>query len=182
MLWQHALVVPKDAAVPGNLTAYDIEDGAHHAHNLAMYISIGVAASGMLLAWAMYIKKTLSTETWSNRAGLLFTLSFNKYYFDENYNKYIYQPTFRLANKVAWIDWELYDKYFINGFGRLTDWASRVTGKFDFDVIDQILVDGTARIANFLGRTFKTFQTGKLQNYVLYVAAGVIILMVIQSF
>ena len=106
----------------------------------------------------------------------------NKYFFDENYNKYIYQPTFRLANKVAWIDWELYDKYFINGFGRFTDWASRVTGKFDFDGIDQILVDGTGRIANLFGRTFKTVQTGKLQNYVLYVAAGVIILMVIQSF
>ena len=180
--WFTDLVVPKDAAVPGNLTAHDIEDGAHHAHHLAMYISIGVAAFGILLAWAMYIKKALSAETWSTRAGLLYTLSFNKYFFDENYNKYIYQPTFRLANKVAWIDWELYDKYFINGFGRLTDWASRVTGKFDFDGIDQILVDGTGRIANLLGRTFKTVQTGKLQNYVLYVTAGVIIIMVIQSF
>ena len=180
--WFTDLVIPKDAAVPGNLTAYDIEDGAHHAHNLAMYISIGVAAFGILLAWAMYIKKALSAETWSSRAGLLYTLSFNKYYFDENYNKYIYQPTFRLANKVAWIDWELYDKYFINGFGRLTDWTSRVTGKFDFDGIDQILVDGTGRIANLFGRTFKTVQTGKLQNYVLYVTAGVIIIMVIQSF
>ena len=53
---------------------------------------------------------------------------------------------------------------------------------FDFDGIDQILVDGTGRIANLLGRTFKTVQTGKLQNYVLYVTAGVIIIMVIQSF
>ena len=180
--WFTNLVVPIDAVVPGNLTAHEIEEGAHHAHHLAMYISIGVAAFGILLAWAMYIKKALSAETWSTRAGLLYTLSFNKYYFDENYNKYIYQPTFRLANKVAWIDWELYDKYFINGFGRLTDWASRVTGKFDFDGIDQILVDGTGRIANLLGRTFKTVQTGKLQNYVLYVTAGVIIIMVIQSF
>ena len=180
--WFTNLVVPVDAVVPGNLTAHEIEEGAHHAHHLAMYISIGVAAFGILLAWAMYIKKALSAETWSSRAGLLYTLSFNKYYFDENYDKYIYQPTLRLANKVAWIDWELYDKYFINGFGRLTDWASRVTGKFDFDGIDQILVDGTGRIANLLGRTFKTVQTGKLQNYVLYVTAGVIIIMVIQSF
>ena len=180
--WFTNLVVPVDAVVPGNLTAHEIEEGAHHAHNLAMGISIGVAAFGILLAWAMYIKKTLSAETWSSRAGLLYTLSFNKYYFDENYDKYIYHPTLRLANKVAWIDWELYDKYFINGFGRLTDWASRITGKFDFDGIDQILVDGTGRIANLLGRTFKTVQTGKLQNYVLYVTAGVIIIMVIQSF
>jgi NADH:ubiquinone oxidoreductase subunit 5 (subunit L)/multisubunit Na+/H+ antiporter MnhA subunit len=76
----------------------------------------------------------------------------------------------------------LYDKYFINGFGRVTDWASRVTGKFDYEVIDQILVDGFGRIADNLGAMLKKVQTGKLQNYLLYVTAGVIILMIIQSF
>ncbi|GIR30528.1 MAG: hypothetical protein CM15mP44_8110 [Candidatus Neomarinimicrobiota bacterium] len=47
----------------------------------------------------------------------LYHWSQGKYYFDENYSKYLYQPTLRLAKKIAWIDWELYDKYFINGFG-----------------------------------------------------------------
>ena len=112
----------------------------------------------------------------------MYDWSLNKYYFDENYNKYIYQPALRLADKVAWIDWELYDKYFINGFGRITSWASRVTGKFDFEYIDQLLVDGTGRITSLFGKQFKTVQTGKLQNYVLYVTAGIIILTIIQSF
>jgi len=105
-----------------------------------------------------------------------------KYYFDENYSKYLYQPTLRLAKKIAWIDWELYDKYFINGFGKVTNLASKVTGKFDYEAIDQILVDGTAKIANLLGRLLRTVQTGKLQNYVLYVTCGLIILMIIQTF
>ena len=83
---------------------------------------------------------------------------------------------------MAWIDWELYDKYFINGFGHATAWLSRISGKFDYNVIDQTLVDGTGRIANLLGRGLKTVQTGKLQNYVLYVTAGVVIIMIIQSF
>ena len=180
--WFTDLVVPKDAAVPGNLSANEIEEGAHHAHYLAMYTSIVVATLGILLSWATYIKKVISADQWSARSGFLYNWSLNKYYFDENYDRYIYQPTLRLADKVAWIDWELYDKYFINGFGRLTNWASKITGKFDYDVIDQLLVDGTGRISNLIGRKFKSIQTGKLQNYVLYVAAGVIILMVIQSF
>jgi len=180
--WFTDLVVPKDAVVPGNLSANEIEEGAHHAHYLAMYISIAVATLGILLSWATYIKKAVSADQWSARSGFLYNWSLNKYYFDENYDRYIYQPTLRLADKVAWIDWELYDKYFINGFGRLTNWASKITGKFDYDVIDQLLVDGTGRISNLIGRKFKSIQTGKLQNYVLYVAAGVIILMVIQSF
>ena len=136
----------------------------------------------ILLSWFTYIKNGLSTEVWSKRSGFLYNWSLNKYYFDENYNKYIYQPALRLADKVAWIDRELYDKYFINGFGRLTSWASRVTGKFDFEYIDQLLVDGTGRIASLFGKQFKTVQTGKLQNYVLYVTAGIIILTIIQSF
>ena len=180
--WFTDLVIPRDAVVPGNLTALVIEEGAHHAHHMAMYISIAVATLGILLSWIFYIRKSLSAETWANRLGFLYHWSQNKFYFDENYNRYIYQPALRLANKVAWIDWELYDKYFINGFGRLTNLTSRVTGKFDFEIIDQILVDGTGRIANYLGRFLKTIQTGKLQNYVLYVTGGLIILMIIQTF
>jgi len=180
--WFTDLVVPRDAVVPGNMTAQYIEDGAHHAHHLAMYFSIAVASIGILLAWVFYIKKGLSTEAWASRMGFLYNWSLNKYYFDENYNKYIYQPALRLANKISWIDWELYDKYFINGFAYLTTWTSRIVGKFDYDGIDQTLVDGTGRIANLFGRLFKTVQTGKLQNYVLYLTAGIIIIMVIQSF
>jgi NADH-quinone oxidoreductase subunit L len=180
--WFTSLVQPVTAVVPGNLTAHAIEEGAHHAHNLAMGLSIGVAALGIGLAVLMYLKKVLSAETWGKRAGFMYDWSLNKYYFDENYDKYLYQPTIRLAKKIAWIDWELYDKYFINGFGHVTAWASRVTGKFDYDVIDQILVDGTGRITEIIGSRLKKIQTGKLQNYLLYVTAGVIVLMIIQSF
>ena len=180
--WFTSLVQPVTAVVPGNLTAHAIEEGAHHAHNLAMGISIGVAALGIGLAVLMYLKKVLSAETWGKRAGFMYDWSLNKYYFDENYDKYLYQPTIRLAKKIAWIDWDLYDKYFINGFGHVTAWASRVTGKFDYDVIDQILVDGTGRITEIIGSRLKKIQTGKLQNYLLYVTAGVIVLMIIQSF
>ena len=180
--WFTDLVVPRNAAVPGSITAIEIEEGAHHAHHLAMYISIAVATLGIFISWLTYIKKSLSADAWANRFGFLFHWSQNKYYFDENYSKYLYQPTMRLAKKVAWIDWELYDKYFINGFGRLTNFTSKVAGKFDYETIDQILVDGTGRIVNYLGRSLKIIQTGKLQNYVLYVTGGLIILMIIQAF
>jgi len=180
--WFTDLVVPKDAVVPGNITAIEIEKGAHHAHHLAMYISIAVAALGIFISWLTYINKSLSADVWAKRFGLLFKLSNNKYYFDENYNKYIYQPSLRLADKISWIDWDLYDKYFINGFGYLTKWTSEIVGKFDFETIDQTIVDGVGKITNILGNTFKKVQTGRLQNYLLYVTAGIIIIMVIQSF
>ena len=112
----------------------------------------------------------------------MYQWSLNKYYFDENYNKFIYQPTLRLARRISWLDWELYDKYFINGFGRITNVVSRISGKLDYYGIDQVLVDGNGKIINIFGNALKKIQTGRLQNYVLYVTAGVIILMIIQSF
>ena len=180
--WFTDLVVPFDSAVPGNPTAKAIDDGAHHAHHLAMYLSIGVAFAGIGLSILMYLINVLSPKNWKSRFGVLYDLSLNKYYFDENYNKYLYQPTLRLARKIAWIDWELYDKYFINGFGRVTSWLSKISGKLDFDLIDQILVDGSAKIANLMGLALKKVQSGKIQNYLLYVTASVIVLMIIQSF
>ena len=180
--WFTDLVVPTDAVVPGNLTAKEIEDGAHHAHYLAMYISIAVAFSGIVLAYLMYIKKIFVSENWAKKAGFLYYWSLNKYYFDQNYNRFLYQPTLRLARKVAWIDWDLYDKYFINSFGHLTNIASKITGKLDYHGIDQVFVDGNGKIVNLFGKIIKTIQTGRLQNYILYVTAGVIILMILQSF
>ena len=176
------LIHPVDSSIPNSISAIKIAEYAHHAHHTAMYISILVAALGIGLSWFTYIRNDISAKLWSKRFGFLYAWSANKYYFDENYNKYIYQPTLRLSRKVAWVDWELYDKYFINGFGYLTKWVSKVSGKLDFQYLDQLLVDGFGRASSLFGRKLKTVQTGKLQNYVLYVTAGIIILMVVQSF
>ena len=176
------LVHPVDSRIPGIPNAVEIAQNAYNAHHLAMYISIAVACIGIILSWLMYEKKVISAKNWSNRFGYLYKLSLNKYYFDENYNKLFYQPVLRLAGKISWIDWDLYDKYVINGFGRVTGWLSLITAKFDYNTIDQILVDGAGKITNFVGYILKNTQTGKLQNYMLFVTAGIIIMMIIQSF
>ena len=180
--WFTDLVVAGNSFVPGNIPAHEIAEHAHDAHYTAMYISVAVAFFGIALAVLMYLRKVFSAENWAKSAGRLYDWSRNKYYFDENYDRFLYQPFFRLANKVAWLDWDLYDKYFINGFGRFTDWLSRVTGRFDYEGIDQGLVDGTGRIIDYLGSAFRKLQTGRLQNYLLYVTASLIILTIIQAF
>ena len=114
--------------------------------------------------------------------GFLYDWSLNKFYFDENYHRFLYKPFLNLSSKVAWIDWELYDRYFINGFGLVTEWFSRVIGKFDYDGIDQGLVDGIGRMAGVTGHSLRKIQTGRLQNYLLFVVAGVIVIIIVQAF
>ncbi|MEA1881573.1 MAG: NADH-quinone oxidoreductase subunit L, partial [Candidatus Marinimicrobia bacterium] len=167
--------------VPGSLSAAEIYEGVHHAHYPAMALSLLVASLGIGLSYLMYLKKKLSAEDWAGKMGFLYKWSLNKYYFDENYNRFLYQPLLKLSRAVAYLDWDLYDKYFINGFGRVTKLLSTITGRIDYDGLDQILVDGVGRSAEGLGRKLKHVQTGRLQNYMLFALVGVIIILVFQT-
>ena len=180
--WFTDLVVPRTAVVPGSMTAHEIANYAHHAHGLAMSLSIAVIVLGIALSVLIYFKKVFSAETWASKLGFLYDWSLNKFYFDENYNRFLYQPFLNLSKKVAWLDWEIYDRYFINGFAWVIEWYSRVTGKFDYDGIDQGLVDGIGRIVGATGHNLRKIQTGRLQNYLLYVVAGIIVMIIVQAF
>ena len=180
--WFTELVKAKDSMVPGNPSAHEIAEGMHHSHMLTMILSTLVAAFGLFLSWLVYLKKRISADAWAEKLTPYYNLSLNKYFIDENYDKYIYQPLLRLAEWISFIDWELYDKYFINGFGHVTKWLSFLTGRIDYDGLDQTIVDGLGRSMNKAGSSLKEVQTGRLQNYMLFALFGVIIIVIFQSF
>jgi len=180
--WFTDLVQAQTSSVPGSMTANEIAEHSHHAHYLAMGISIFVAFLGILFAFMMYFKNIISAKKLSSRFGFLYDWSLNKFYFDENYNRFMYQPFLKLSNTVSWLDWEFYDKYFINGFGYLTKFIGNISGKFDYNGIDQGFVDSFGRAVNIFGDGLKKIQTGRLQNYILYVVAGILIIIIIQAF
>jgi NADH-quinone oxidoreductase subunit L len=180
--WFTHLVEQQESLVPGNLnpSVHEIEESMHHSHFPAMITSLIVASIGLLLAWLMYFKKFISAEAWAKRLKPLYNLSFNRYYIDELYDTILYQPFLKLADWVAYLDWDVYDKYFINGFGRVTEWIAKVVGIADYDELDQGIVDGFGRIIQRFGNSLKKIQTGKIQNYVLYAALAIVILLIIQ--
>ena len=180
--WFMELVKAKDSMVPGNPSAHEIAEGIHHSHTLTMILSTLVAALGIFLSWSVYLKKRISADAWEEKLTPYYNLSLNKYFFDENYDKYLYQPLLRLADRISFIDWDLYDKYFINGFGHVTKWLSFLTGRTDYDGLDQTIVDGLGRSMSKAGSTLKEVQTGRLQNYMLFALLGVVIIVIFQSF
>ena len=180
--WFMELVKAKDSMVPGNPSAHEIAEGIHHSHMLTMILSTLVAALGIFLSWSVYLKKSISADAWAEKLAPYYNLSLNKYFIDENYDKYLYQPLLRLADRISFIDWELYDKYFINGFGHVTKWLSFLTGRIDYDGLDQTIVDGLGRSMSKAGSTLKEVQTGRLQNYMLFALFGVVIIVIFQSF
>jgi NADH-quinone oxidoreductase subunit L len=180
--WFTHLVPARDSIVPGhvNLSAHEIEEGVHHSHFATMIISIIVAGTGILLAWLMYLRKTLSAEMWSRKLKPFYTLSLNKFFVDEIYGKVLYRPFMKLAKAVAFLDWDLYDKYIVNGVGRLTERLSKFSGYTDYDGLDQGIVDGIGRFAQRSGLVLRKIQTGRIQNYILFAALGLIVLIILQ--
>ena len=164
------------------MTANEIAEHSHHAHYLAMGLSIAVATIGILLAVLMYLKNIISAKNLSKRFGFLYDWSLNKFYFDENYNRFFYQPFLRLSETISWLDWRFYDKYFINGFGRATNLFSKLSGRLDYEGIDQGLVDSIGRISGAAAENLRKILTGRLQNYLLYVVAGILIIIIVQAF
>jgi len=182
--WFTDLIVATNSVVPQhvNPSAHEIAEGIHHAHLPAMIISLIVAFTGIALAVVIYLKKKLSAENLAKKLALPYKLSFNKFFVDEIYGRFLINPTIKLAKAVGFFDWDIYDKYFINGFGRITERLSRFIGiTMDYDVLDQQIVDGVGKSTRFFGGTLKFIQTGKIQNYLVWVLGGIIIIFIIQA-
>ncbi len=178
MGWFKHLIEYKDSFVPGGILAHSTEEGLHHSHMTAMIMSLIVAAFGIGLAWLMYFKRSISAEKVALAIKPLYRLSSGKFFIDELYTKILYKPVLKLADAVAYLDWDLYDKYFINGFGRVTTFLSNIVGKIDYEGIDQTLVDGIGRSANRAGKVLRVIQTGRVQQYILFALTAIIILLI----
>lgn len=175
-LWFNHLVVP--GGVEHAVT--HAEDAAHHgshlAHNLAMGLSITIALIGIYLSYLFYGKKTLSAETFANRWKYLYSLSFNKYWVDE-----IYQKT--VIRFLLWIRmvFARFDNKVVDGAVNITAPGLRGASVFS-GALDRYVVDGFVNLlavtTQIIGSAGTLIQSGVIQNYILKVgyAIGVILL------
>jgi NADH-quinone oxidoreductase subunit L len=112
------------------------------------WISLIVAGSGILLAYAIYSAKWLSAERIGSIFKPLYTLFYRKYFFDELYENVIVK------------------KVLIGGF---------FAGLQQIDTygVDGV-VNGVAKGAMAGGRAIRQAQTGQLQLYGLFIGIGIL--------
>ncbi|MFQ6103339.1 MAG: NADH-quinone oxidoreductase subunit L [Candidatus Glassbacteria bacterium] len=172
---EHVEAVPPAAVAHGEHEAVsENHDVAHSAHTYAMYLSVIIALSGIGLAYATYIKEKISADRVAERFKGIYTLLTNKYYIDEFYGNTFIALTL-VASKVSrWFDNKIIDGI-VNGVSHLTVKLSSAEGRFDNIVIDG-MVNGVANTSIAIGGRLRRLQTGRVQNYVLWV---IIILLVI---
>jgi len=181
--WLTALVhAPESAVTTGPAFQLEhFEHALHGAHLPAMITSLTVATLGILLAILMYLLNKVSPERLAAKMGAIYRGSFNKWYMDEFYINGIIRPFLRGCDALGRFDLEFYDHYLINGWGRNTKRTSRGIG-----MADDLIVDGAVNfsgiIFQWLGWTLKFIQTGKIQNYLIFVLIGAALLFVVNVF
>jgi len=92
--------------------------------------AVWLAAAGVLAAWFLYLKRPELAAQLREKAGGLYTLLVNKYYFDA-FNEKVLAAGSRALGKALWRggDVAIIDGAAVNGSARLVGWvASAVRG------------------------------------------------------
>jgi NADH-quinone oxidoreductase subunit L len=166
---EHVGAVP----VPHASQSHEDHD-AHGAHTTAMILSILVAGTGILLSYLTYMRKTISAEAMAERFSRLYRTLYNKYYIDE-----FYQGTFIWATLMLSKLSRLFDNYIIDGIvNGVSRWTTRISfaeGRFDNSVVDGA-VNGIADSFIFSGSRLRMIQTGRIQNYLVGLLVGILVI------
>jgi len=150
-----------------------LEHKTHDVAGTGMLISIFMALTGIVLAWFMYLKNTALPDKIAKTFAPLYRFSLNKWYFDEFY-EFAFVGSFMLfARMCGWFDTNIVDGI-VNGAGKITIVLSKIGGWFDKYIVDG-LVNLTAGITQIIGLGFRSVQTGKIQTYLAWTLAGVVI-------
>jgi NADH:ubiquinone oxidoreductase subunit 5 (subunit L)/multisubunit Na+/H+ antiporter MnhA subunit len=140
-----------------------------------MASSVAVGLGGILLAAWIYLWNPSWAAAIANAFRPLYQISVNKFWFDEIYAVLIVRPFQSLARILFRFDLSVIDG--------LVNWTGIGTlkGSDIHNWVDKYIVDG---FVNFVGYTTQFFsavirriQTGFVQNYLLIIFLGVLVLM-----
>ena len=157
---------------------------AHHnpthdkAHNIVIPLSFVIVILGIGLSALFYYWKKISAEAVAARFRPIYTLFWKKYYFDEFYNGAIVAFTVASSRIFGLFDLRVIDGI-VNGIGfTVRELFSRLIGWFDNTFVDG-LVNWVAQITLSVGGRIRRVQTGMIQNYLLIILGGLVLLILI---
>jgi len=160
-----------------------VHAGAHHVEPIEyvlMILSVGIAFLGIYLGKLFYERRTELADIWAAKLRPLYTLSFNKWYWDRLLDEKGVEAGKAVNNAVWRVDAAVVDGG-VNGAGWLTRFWAKISGLWDKWVID-LAVNATGWIARAGSIVLRTFQTGFWQNYVLVFALGLFVILLIYIF
>ncbi len=144
---------------------------------------MAVAAAGIFLALSWYVRGQGRTpERLAQRfPGVYRTLS-NKYYVDEVYEAVFVEGLVKDGGRFLWeVDATVVDLIPQRQRGGRHGGFSWVSALFDQYVVDG-LVNGVANTLQAAFRLFRRAETGRVQNYALFMGAGLFAIVTVYLF
>jgi NADH-quinone oxidoreductase subunit L len=146
----------------------------HAAHSLALYVSLGVALTGIAIAYVLYGAKKIDPGKITRALGEVYHAVANKYWIDEIVDATVVRLTLALALAQKWFDEKVVDGI-VNGLGALTRALGFGSAWIDLRGVDGA-VNGVGALTQAFGSVARLFQTGRVQQYVSFAVAGGILL------
>ncbi len=131
-------------AIPGQAEGQAIWE------TLLPVLSVLAGLGGILWAYLFYVRTPQLPERLAQ--GILYKLSFHKWYVDEMYDRFFVRPTVNMANAL----WKYMDVEIIDG-----------------------AVNGVAELTREWAMALRRIQTGQIQHYALYMAVGAFIMITV---
>jgi len=153
-----------------------VHEGLSTIEILLMFLSLAIALGGIYLGRLFYVKRPDLPGMWAEKLRPLYTLSFNKWYWDWLLDVKGVEAGKALNNALWDVDSQLVDGG-VNGSAWVTRFWSGVTGWWDKWVID-LAVNATGWITRAGSFVLRTVQTGFWQNYVLLFAVGLFVILI----
>ncbi len=140
---------------------------------------LGLAA--FIFGWWIYARQTNADapdpiERLPVIGRPVFTILYNKYYIDEIYRGLFIYPAMAIADFCGKFDYDWVINRIVDFVGNLTRLVADGIGVFDEVAIDGYFVNGIPNLFRRFGGQLRLLQTGRMQNYLLILVIGLLIL------
>ncbi len=194
-----AQIIPPQAApqfLPHNYTpASDIAATSPMPHQIALgesrvadssfveFVALASALCGFMIGWYFFFFRRRSGAIVRKHSSFLLPLlSFLQkgWYLDTVYHYVVVDTVTFTARAIGWVDLHILDGA-VNLAGRMAVLTARIAGAFDKYVVDGFvtLVGATVQ---FFGLMARSIQTGRIQTYLTWVVAAVVVILVLIRF
>jgi NADH-quinone oxidoreductase subunit L len=154
-------------ALPGH---HDV----HAVHSDAGTLALLAAFAGLILAFLLYGLRAINPADIARQLRGLHGFLVEKWQFDNLYDAVFVRPVLVVSRWFAAFDRNVIDG-FLHTLSRVTIDVSQIDRRFDEGVVDGLVnVVGDGIFA--AGRSLRVIQTGKLRQYVMFIAIGLVAL------
>ena len=147
-------------------------------HGQAGVLALMAAGLGTLLAWMMYGLGRPDPASIRRQLAGTYDFLVEKWRFDELYDELFVRPVHVIAAWFAALDLRVLDG-FLHRLVRAGIDVSRWDRRFDESVVDGS-INRVASWTQTIGQSLRTIQTGRLRQYVMFIALGVVTLFILM--